>query len=329
MRLLPAVVGGVAVVSSIVSVHLWRELHAERQVNAGLRNQMPQTSAPAGLSVPALSAPPPPPRPAEGPQASQPPPASTAMPLEMVEPAVVVNQIAQNGMLLADPGYRKALLAQALASLRAANPGLVEEMGLTTQEADEFFNSLAEHQLQLNEELSRMRTAGPIDADARARMQTAQQEGQTRLQDSLTAMLGRDRYLQYMDYQETRPARNSVAAIGNSLALAGQPLSAAQMRPFISAMAAAQKRQQSELQALPRNPGPGSSQGAMQMREQQLKRAEESNRVMLEAAGRHLTPSQLEIYRAQLEAQIAQSRAGLRVQQERERVLRAMQGDTG
>jgi hypothetical protein len=202
-------------------------------------------------------------------------------------------------------------------------------MGLTAQEADDLFELLAGHQQELNDELSRLRTSGPIDAATRARMQSLQQEGQTRLEESLTAMLGRDRFLQYMDYQETRTARNSVAGIGNTLALAGQPLSAAQLRPFISAMAAAQKRQQTELQALSRIAGPPDSQAAMQMREQQLKRTEESNRMLLEAAGRHLTPPQLEIYRAQLEAQIAQTRAAMRVQQERERVLRGMRGDTG
>lgn len=329
MRLLPALVGGVAVVSTIVSVHLWRELRSELQENASLRDRMLHTQAPPDLPVASLAAPPPAPRPAEVTQVREPAPEDTAMPLQMGEPAVPMNLIAQNDQLMADPGYRKAVMTQAIANLRAINPGLVEEMGLSTQEADDFFNLLAGHQLELNEELSRMRTNGPIDPAIRARVQDLQQQGSAQLQDSLTAMLGRDRYLQYSDYQETRTARNSVAGIGNALALAGQPLSTAQLRPFISAMAAAQKRQQSEVQALPRNPGPANSQAAMQMREQQLKRAEESNRILLEAAGRHLTPPQLEIYRSQLEAQLAQSRAGLRVQQERERVLRAMQGGTG
>jgi hypothetical protein len=242
------------------------------------------------------------------------------------EPAMAANLAAQNSLAMADPGYRNALLAQGVASQRAANPGLVEEMGLSSQEAEEMFQLIASHQMELNEEISRIRSNGPMDAVTRERMQSMQQEGQSRLNDSLAAMLGQDRFQQYTEYQETRMARNSVADIGNTLALAGQPLSTAQLRPFISAMAAVQKRQQAELQALPRNPASNNPAAAAQMREQQLKRTEESNRVLLEAAERHLAPAQLAIYRAQLEAQVAQVRASMRVQQERERVLRTMQG---
>jgi hypothetical protein len=317
----------VAVVSTIVAANLWRELHSERQANAGLRTQLLETPAPAGLPAPALSAAVPVSRPVEGPQAV---PSAAELPvvqLQNFEPAMAANLAAQNNLVMADPAYRNAVLAQGVASLRASSPGLVEEMGLSSQESEELFQLIASHQMELNEEISRIRAYGPLDAATRARMQSVQEEGQSRLQDSLAAQLGQDRFRQYTDYQETRAARNSVASIGNTLALAGQPLATAQLRPFISAMAAAQKRQQSELQALPRNPSPPDSAAAAQQREQQLKRAEESNRMLLEAAERHLTPAQLAIYRSQLEAQMAQARASIRVQQERERVLRAMQGE--
>lgn len=329
MRWFPAVASGVAVVSTIVAAHLWRELQSERQANAGLRTQLLETPAPTGLPAPSLPAAVPASRAVEGPQAS---PSTAELPVAQMqnfEPVLAANLAAQNSLVMADPGYRNALLAQALVSLRAANPGLVEEMGLSGQESEELYQLIAAHQLDLSEEISRIRGNGPVDAGTRARMQGLQQEGQSRLQDSLIALLGQDRYQQYADYQETRTARNSVASIGNTLALAGQPLATTQLRPFISAMAAAQKRQQSEMQALPRNPAPANSPAAAQQRDQQLKRVEESNRVLLEAAERHLTPAQLAIYRGQLEAQVAQARASMHVQQERERVLRAMQGERG
>ena len=326
MRWFPAVASALAVISTIVAANLWRELHSERQANAGLRTQLLETPAPAALPAPLLPAPVPVSRPAEGPRAAEAAAELPAAQLPNFEPALAANLAAQNSLVMADPGYRNAVLAQGVASLRASNLGMVEEMGLSSQEAEEMFQLIASHQIDLNEEVSRIRASGPLDAVTRERMQSMQQEGQARLNDSLAAMLGQDRFQQYTDYQETRTARNAVAGIGNTLALAGQPLSTAQLRPFISAMAAVQKRQQSELQALPRNAASNNPAAAAQMREQQLKRTEESNRVVLEAAERHLTPAQLAIYRAQLEAQVTQVRASMRVQQERERVLRGMQG---
>jgi hypothetical protein len=316
----------VAVVSTIVAANLWRELHSERQANAALRTQLLETPAPTGLPAPPVPAAVPVSRPVEGPQAA-PSAAEPVVQMQNFEPAMAANLAAQNNLVMADPGYRNAVLAQGVASLRASSPGLVEEMGLSSEESEAMFQLIASHQMELNEEISRIRSNGPMDAATRARMQSAQEEGQSRLQDSLAAQLGQDRFRQYTDYQETRMARNSVASIGNTLALAGQPLTTAQLRPFISAMAAAQRRQQAEQQALPRSPVTANSAAAAQLREQQLKRAEESNRMLLEAAERHLTPSQLAIYRAQIEAQVAQSRASMRVQQERDRVLRAMQGE--
>lgn len=327
MRWFPAVASGVAVVSTIVAANLWRELHSVRQAHAGLPTQLLETPAPAGLPAPALPGAAPVSRPVEGTQAA---PSAAERPVAQMqnfEPAMSANLAVQNSMLMADPRYRNAMLAQGVAGLRASNPGLVEEMGLSIQEAEEMFRLITSHQMELIEETYRIDSNGSTDSATRARMQSVQDEGQSRLQDSLAALLGQDRFRQYTDYQEMRAARNSVAGIGNTLALAGQPLSTAQLRPFMSAMAAAQKRQQVALPALPRNSAPASSAAATQQREQQLKRSEETNRILLEAAEPHLTPSQLAIYRAQLDAQVAEIRAWIRVQQERDRVLRAMQGE--
>lgn len=327
MRLLPAVLG-VAVVSTVVSVNLWRELHAERQLTTDLRNQMLEARKPADVQPPPVLTPTPAPRPIEEARPSQPVAEVSEVQVGPVQSLSAVAPGAQNAMLMADPGYRKAMMAQTLINLRAMNLGLVEEMGLSTQEADEFFDLLAAHQIEQSEEMARIRPSGPIDAAMRESLQKSQAEGQARLEDSLTALLGRDRFLQYKDYQETRSARNVAGNIGNMLAQAGQPLSAAQMRPFISAMATAQKRQQTELQAISRSAVANTPQAAMQQRELQLKRTEESNRILLETVGRHLTPQQLAVYRAQLESQLDQTRAALRLQQERDRVLRALQGGT-
>lgn len=324
MRWFPAVASGVAVVSTIVAANLWRELQSGRQANAGLPTQLLETPASAGLPALALPVADPLSRQVEGTQAAESAAELPVAQMQKVEPAMPANRAAQDSIVMADPRYRSAVLAQGVAGQRAANPGLVEEMGLSSQESEELFQLIATHQMELNEEISRIQSNGPMDSATRARVQSVRDEGQARLRDSLVAHLGPDRFRQYTDYQETRTARNSVAGIGNTLALAGEPLSTAQLRPFISAMAAAQKRQQAEL---PRNPATVNSVAATQRREQELKRMEGSNRILLEAAEPHLTPSQLAIYRAQLDAQVAEIRAWLRVQQERDRVLRAMQGE--
>lgn len=327
MRWFPAVASGVAVVSTIVAANLWRELQSGRQANVGLPTQLLETPASAGLPALALPVADPLSRPVDGTEAASSAAELPVAQMQKVEPAMSASRAAQDSMVMADPRYRSAVLAQGVAGQRVANPGLVEEMGLSSQESEELFQLIATHQMELNEEISRIQSNGPMDPATRARIQSVRDEGQARLRDSLAAHLGQDRFRQYTDYQETRTARNSVAGIGNTLALAGEPLSTAQLRPFISAMAAAQKRQQAELPALPRNLATVGSAAAIQRREQELKRMEGSNRILLEAAEPHLTQSQLAIYRAQLDAQVAESRAWLRVQQERDRVLRATQGE--
>jgi hypothetical protein len=330
MRSLLSILAGLVVVAGIVSANLWLELRTERHLTEDLRAQLiEERSAARPATLPTQPAP----EPASPPVAAQPvdspPPGANAPdPAQVVRiggpmPSGARPPTAQQ--LQADPEYRDALLAQTRLQLQNSYPGLIEELRLSATDADELFNLLAENQVRE----SAGRINGPINAMDPAIVAEAERlrrENQAKLNASLVALLGDDKYAQYQDYQQTRGARSTVAAFGNTLAQANQPLTAAQARTLLSATATEQQRQQREAQAAARNrASPTNAQDQMRLMEDQLNRQEESNRRMLALMAPHLSSEQLETLRAQFESQTALTRASLRLRRERDRVAQGLQ----
>jgi hypothetical protein len=329
MRSLLSILAGLLVVAGIVSANLWRELRSERHLTADLREQLVEersaarpsalTAQPAPeLASPPVAAPPV----GAPPTADTTPEAAPVIPIGGPIPPGARPVSAQQ--LQADPEYRDALLAQTRLQLQNSYPGLIEELRLSATDADELFTLLAENQVRE----SATRITGPTNARDPATVAEAErlrQENQAKLNASLVALLGDDKYAQYQDYQQTRSARSTVTSFGYTLAQANQPLTATQARTLLSATAAEQQRQQRETQAARTRASSPNPQDQVRLMEDQLNRQEESNRRMLGLMAPHLSPEQLETMRAQFESQIAQSRASLRLRRERDRVAQGLQ----
>lgn len=322
MRNLVFVCASVTLVSGIVSVNLWRELHAERQLTATLRQQLDESQATMAAptadrmqvmpqSVPGMSVPVvlPPDGKSEAPAAARDSDRPVAQNAD-------INRIIFNQQeMMKDPEYRKARLAQTRMSLPQNYPGLVEELGLTPEEADRLFDLLAENQLEMSDVSMLSATINGVQPDPavaedanRRRM-----EMQRRQDESLMVMLGGARYSQWQDYQQTRGARQQVMQLGRTLESVGVPLSPEQSRPLTAAYVAEQKRQRDESQRMFASAQQAGTMDQARMIEESSRLQAESNRRIVEAAKPHLNSQQLEALQASLDQQLVMTRATSRM----------------
>jgi hypothetical protein len=337
MKALAPVLAVIAVVSGIVSANLWRELRVAQLTNAELRAQLAESRI-AGQPAPV-----PLPTPAPAPVSAAPAPAAASTPVpasqQTAEQARAAGAAAATATLstlvstlatstgeqdlMKDPEYRKARLTQTRIQIARSYPGLAEELGLSEREANQLFELMAVNQLNMTTELTTSITAGNAVSittnaqDAAARTQRMQAQNRE-MEESIRAMLG-NKYSQYQDYQQTRPARNQAVTMGSQLAAAGQPLSEAQSRALTTAMIAEQQRQRQQPAtplALPTAGSMDPQARTVMMLEDSMRRQEETNRNVLAAASAHLNASQVAVLRQQFDQQNAARRQTLTRMQE-------------
>lgn len=275
-----------AVVLTLVSANLWRELRSERQLTAELRTQlgesMARTAAPAAPAQRTVmqegSAAPEP----EARRAVQevPPPSASVMPPPVDPPPPIVRGERD---LMKDPEYRKARISQARMTLKRVYTDLQEELGMSDAEVERLYDILAEQQ------------AG----------------GTTNSQQALRDLLGPGRQAKWQEYQQTLSARSRASSMTAMLAQSGHPLTEAQLRPLTTALIAEEKYLRQNPSALS-IPGGLTPEARAMLQEEQVNRQEESNRRYLEAAAPYMTPQQLALVRETLENQVAISRASAR-----------------
>lgn len=318
MRSLTLVFAGLALVGGVVSVNLWRELRAEREMTTQLRLEVGElrasaSSLPAGGAgqpraaipgIPQSAAPTAPPTQAaaanaEGPQFRP----VTALPLAL-----------NRSELLKDPEYRKAALAQERLNLPQRYPGLAEELGLGADEADRLFDLMAENQLELNATMTAIPTGanGAVDIAAVEEVNRKRQEVLREQEEEMQALLGSNRYAQWKEYEQTLPARQQVVQLGRTLESAGVPLSSDQSRPLIAAYTAERKRQAEEFRRL-LGSGPTSPADQQRLMEERFRLQADSNRRLVDAARSHLNARQVEALQASLEQQLTLNRATNRI----------------
>ncbi len=298
----------------VVSMHLWRELRAERELTAQLRAGMEELRAGRAFQPATTRFPAPDVQPGDGTE-QVPVPAQQGN----VAPAGSVNQVAaalaasilDQRELMKDPEYRKAQLAQLRLSLRQNYPGLVEELGLSAEEADRLFTLLAESQAEMSNATLAVGpdgTTDPVEMEAaNRRMQELQQQQELQLQ----AMLG-SRYPQWEAYQKTRNSRMQAASLARTFESVGTPATPEQSRVLATLFAAEQEWQRQEIES--RQPAtPGGFRDRAQLLEARLNAQIESNRRLLDAARPHLNARQLETMQATLDQQVAISRASFRM----------------
>jgi hypothetical protein len=308
MRNLTLVCAGLAAVAGIVSVNLWLELRSERQISAQLRAQPAPQAEPQPTPSPAPAAAQPEPAqppPAEAPAAGA-SPAITALPT----PAIRAVNITE---MLTDPEVNKTMLAQLRSMVPQQFPGLVEELGLTQEEADQLFNLLAEGGLSMT---AATLSAGGGQADAAAMQEAARarQEAERKQEVAIASQLGASRYGQWREYQQTRTTRIQSVQVSRNMEVLGQPLSAAQSRHLTQAFIAEHQRQREETHG--QNPGSAVGDPVLaqtQTREESLRRQAERNRRVSEAVASQLTAQQLETLRTTLERELSSGQANARM----------------
>lgn len=299
-----------ALAAGVVSIVLWRELRAERDFSAGLQVQLEaaEPDAPGPTTLFPVAAP-------TAPASVR--PATTAS-----APAVL--SALNERERLKDAEYREARLLRLRLQVPETHPGLVEELGLSAEQAEELFDLLAEIGLES--------ASGPILVPGANGSLDAEQvrhahEMQTRHESRIASMLGDATYARWQEYQESQPARLRVVQLSRSMEAAGVPLTSAQMKPLTDLLLADHAHQRQERRATLFAPGPNGqpadAQAAARLQEERMMRQSESNRRLVDVAAAYLDARQLDLFRKSLDAQLAMNRASSRLQSEAQASLPA------
>lgn len=291
MSKLAAIFACTTVVGALMVVQLWYQLHVERNGGRQLQTTATQKAfeqAPPGEQVPDS-------RPkktivlgavaVDSDMPNLTPPAS---------PAVVTNEPGPTtidiGKLLRDPRFREAQQAQARLQMPQAYPGVARELGLTPEEAEEFFDMLAKQQF---ERMALTTASQDGDAEAGLKINKARKDGEA----AMARFLGPDREQAWNDYQQSLGARRQISQLGTLLSAAGRPLTDSQARQLTALVAAEQRRLKDEIgfRVKPQDPG-----AQTQYNEAVLKASEESNIRIIEFAKTYLSAQQLDALKTSL-----------------------------
>jgi hypothetical protein len=196
-------------------------------------------------------------------------------------------------LLKTSPDFRQYMRTSLRASMSRMYPNLAEELNLTPAQLSQLFDRLTDNQLALMETVP---SAG-ADADTVSKA-TAVREELTRNQETeLASMLGDVKYGHWKGYQQTLGARQQVGRLNAALESGEQPLSDLQRSQMIRVLADHQKQKEEEAQQASRQASPTAESDQVAMMEENLKRAEDDNRRVIETAGSYLSPQQLEVFR--------------------------------
>lgn len=331
MRNLVFACAAIAAISAIVSVNLWRELHAERGQTAQLRLDLAEARlAGAASGLPHQ------PAPANAQQGGARPwteagpvPADAPSAPTVREPAAAERNIAQIVLsqreMLKDPEFRAASKAQQRMMLPQMYPGIAEELGLSAEETSKLFDLLAEFQMQQNETMIPIVNGEQPDPAAMEEMGRRSQEMRRRQDEAVASLLGTGRAQQFKDFQETQSARVQASNIARNLQGTGQALSRTQERELTSAFVTEQRREREEMAAMARNVSMATPADQARMLEQNFERQAQRNRRILDAAKPHLSDTQLQSLQETLDQQLAMNRASSRMFQRQ----REQQGQDG
>lgn len=299
MKILSALLGIALVVVGGAAIHFSRQVEAGRRHVAALEAQLQERDAriaslsatPPALSTDAVIA-----------TASQPttPAAASAAPaVARPESATAIQSLLSTAQALSsspEAMARRRLTTRML--MESVNPDIGEALELTPAEADKLLELLATHQ-----ESTSAVFRDPVDGTnpaSVAERSAAVQELQRANDAELQAMLG-SKYSQWQDYNESRQAWQQRRDLRAVLDAGGIPMTDAQSKSLIVALAAEQRSITQQNRAAASQVRPTS--------EVMARYTPERRQQLLAAASAHLTPQQLEGYRGMLErsAQLEQS----------------------
>jgi len=330
----------------LLSVHLVKQLKEGEATIADLRTQvasLQEQQRPEPAPLPAENNPPP--------EVIAPQP-SEAIGTQTKEPPKIVALVAETGpwtqrgapnrdermrmfrehrerqrQLMEDPEYREAMRMQMRGSVARQYPGVIQELGLDSQQADEFFNLLADQQMRVNDQMQPVWDMDGTDPNDQAAVQErhrkiAEQaaENQRKNEAELAARLGQDKLQAWKEYQSSMGVRYELENMRSTLSANGLPLSEDMSKPMLKALAQANKAEADEYSAaVARGAAPAS--GRLGVRpdadENAMKRHLETqrkrNQRMLDALSSYLTFEQREAIERQQEAQLKMQEAQYRL----------------
>jgi hypothetical protein len=318
MRIPATVSLSLIIASAVVSVILWRQLHAERQLSADLQTQL------ADAKTALATRPQPQPVVAAIPQAA--PAASTAAcpPTDPEKPsaattaaAVLADSAKRQKALLENSEFRKARIAEIRGNMQLRLANMPRDVGLSAQEAEAVFNILAESELR-QESLVAGELAGGTQPDpARvAELERTMRDIEKQQKDALVAQIGAERANDVQDYRETTASRQRGSNLSTMLTQAGKPLTPAQAKSLTAALVADQRRQENEAKTL--------AASGQSLQQTQADRAIEGDRRVLAAAASFLDAQQIELIRARFEQVAARTRSTSAAQQQQQRAAEAV-----
>jgi uncharacterized membrane protein len=258
------------------AIHLWRQLDAARQEIADLNSHIRTTTDSAHE---ADNIAPSPSLPLAEPTAAAP----TVAPAPDAERERKISEEANRlrAMLRLPSGPESKAQAKSRATsgdMPSQYPDVGQALGLSRDEVDQLFDLLYEQS---------QRRVSSDDPVAAARMtQTAK--------DELVSLLG-SKYPKWEEYNSELPMRRHVKDLTVVLDAAGTPLSDAQKKPLLQALAAAETRNRELYEAAHPTPSNGTSMAGF------YRYTPEATANLLNAASAYLTPQQMEAYRQLLE----------------------------
>jgi hypothetical protein len=294
------------VVSAIITAYLWHELRSEREVTAGLRTVLSESLARAPVAQGAASgidtvAP----VPLPAPETTRDVPyvaATRGSGVVFIPPNGSISQQHQ----LNDPEYIRARFTTLRSRIVQAHPGLAEEIGINTGEADRLFDLLTETQMAMTAQHAIAATGDEqADRTSMAEITRMHQDLQRQQADSIRELLGDARFAQWQAYQPTRPTRLKANVHADALARAGSPLDSVQLNILVAALLDEQRSLQRDTVALGRTVDPSNPQSRIQAQEALRNRQAQVNQRILDTATTYLSPQQLALLRAQFEQQDA------------------------
>jgi hypothetical protein len=226
--------------------------------------------------------------------------------------------------LMQDPDYREALRLQARTSYARQYPGLIQELGLDPQQAEEFFALLADQQIRSSERMEPLwDELEPVDPTAMQQrhqeIQRAAAEMQRTNEEEIAARFGADKLQAWKDYQSTLGQRWQLEQMRSALAAQGLPLSEDVSKPMLKALAEVDRLEMQEI-AASSGAGPWTARVVGSMApldgrnvEQQLEAARKRNQRKLDAISSYLTPQQRQVIEREHEAQEKMLEAQLRL----------------
>lgn len=231
-----------------------------------------------------------------------------------VTPPPNVTKVARDEMgqipsetLMRQPRYRALRIESEINTMYRVHADAVAAIRLSPEATKKLMALLAEHQL----EGSAFPTGKPrpedIDTGAESpnppRWRVKMQLNEQRRAAEIESVLGPQKYQQWRNYHESRPARHEVALLDRQAEAIGEPLRADQRDNLIALMTEEAKQQPPRLP-----PGPDVPDTALSVLESDAKRIEVSNRRLLQLATSYLTPQQLNLLEESLDRKLAWAR---------------------